>query len=270
MFKKEVAIERSRLGELLIEKGLITRSQLDQALIIQASTKMRLGEVLQAQGWLTELQLTRALKRQKRYRLAIAMAAAVTAPLTPVVAMAAPEVAVAAQMRMGGMQAIDDVGLESVSGQGGLNISASLSDAVAGAGGAGAVTSAVSTQQAVATGQAAGQVQGGSLAQLGQALMPQGHADAVSMAINAVKTVLPLQADISVNGAVYDNGNSPAATGLPIDANGDIQVAVPSHIDSIVFKNIQAQGAAAGGPTMGDVALVNVNMGNTSIKVSVH
>ena len=132
------------------------------------------------------------------------------------------------------------------------------------------MTSAVSTQQAVATGQAAGQVQGGSLAQLGQALMPQGHADAVSMAINAVKTVLPLQADISVNGAVYDNGNSPAATGLPIDANGDIQVAVPSHIDSIVFKNIQAQGAAAGGPTMGDVALVNVNMGNTSIKVSVH
>ncbi len=271
MFKKEVAIQRSRLGELLIDKGLITRAQLDQALLVQSTSGLRLGEVLQAQGWLTAAQLERALKRQKRYRLAITMAAAVAAPLAPMAAVAAPEMAVAAQMRGSGLQSIDDEGLESVSGQGGINVAAALSSAVGQAATpASSAVSTVMTQQAMATSATTGQVQGGNLAQLAQALTPQGGTDAVSMAINAVKSVLPIQANISINGAVYANGAATPATGLPIDANGDIQIAVPTHIDSIVFQNIQVQGSAASGPAMGDVALVNVNMGNTSIKVSMH
>ena len=271
MFKKEVAIQRSRLGELLIDKGLITRVQLDQALLAQATTGQRLGEVLQAQGWLTASQLERALKRQKRYRLAIAMAAAVAAPLTPMVAMAAPEVAVASQMRNEGLQAIDDAGLESVSGQGGINVAAAISSVMGQVSTpTGSAVSTVTTQQATAVNNQVGLVQGGSLSQLAQALTPQGHSDAVSMAINAVKSVLPLQANISINGAVYDNGSATPPAVLPIDANGNIEIAVPSHIDSIVFQNIQVQGSPASGPSMGDVALVNVNMGNTSIKVSMH
>ena len=56
------ATQKSRLGSLLIRKGLLTQSQLDIALKVQLKTQQRLGEVLVEQGLLTERQLTKETK----------------------------------------------------------------------------------------------------------------------------------------------------------------------------------------------------------------
>ena len=49
-----------RLGDILVEKGFITESQLRQALEVQTSTGQRLGSVLIGNGWADEEQVTEA------------------------------------------------------------------------------------------------------------------------------------------------------------------------------------------------------------------
>lgn len=53
--------QNSRLGQVLINKGLINRGQLDAAIQLQLTNHKRLGETLIEQGWLTERQLKKAL-----------------------------------------------------------------------------------------------------------------------------------------------------------------------------------------------------------------
>ncbi len=54
----------TRLGDLLIDAGLINQEQLDQALKRQKETKLRLGETLISDGTITERQLIDALTMQ--------------------------------------------------------------------------------------------------------------------------------------------------------------------------------------------------------------
>jgi murein DD-endopeptidase MepM/ murein hydrolase activator NlpD len=55
-----------RVGEVLIQKGLITKDDLAQALAAQRQTQLKLGEVLIQQGTLTRQQLKHALTEQHR------------------------------------------------------------------------------------------------------------------------------------------------------------------------------------------------------------
>lgn len=55
---------KKRLGELLLESGIITEAQLQTALEEQRSTKKKLGDVLLSQGVLTEHQLIEVLEFQ--------------------------------------------------------------------------------------------------------------------------------------------------------------------------------------------------------------
>ncbi|MCH2108157.1 MAG: hypothetical protein MK135_02420 [Polyangiaceae bacterium] len=56
--------ERVRLGELLLELGLIDQGQLDAALEAQKSDKRRLGELLVGLGAVDEAQVTQVLSQQ--------------------------------------------------------------------------------------------------------------------------------------------------------------------------------------------------------------
>ncbi len=58
--------ERIRLGDLLVQQGLITPSQLDQALAAQKATGRKLGRVFIDNGWVNEGQIARALAGQLR------------------------------------------------------------------------------------------------------------------------------------------------------------------------------------------------------------
>ena len=55
---------RKRLEELLVEKGIITREQLKEALALQKSTGKKLGEVLISQNLISEAQMAEVLQEQ--------------------------------------------------------------------------------------------------------------------------------------------------------------------------------------------------------------
>src|SRR5579872_5843036 len=55
---------RPLLGRLLVDRGLLTLEQLEDALVEKESSGARLGEIVVARGWLTEAELARALADQ--------------------------------------------------------------------------------------------------------------------------------------------------------------------------------------------------------------
>ncbi|HOJ40943.1 MAG TPA: type II secretion system protein GspE, partial [bacterium] len=57
-------MERYELGQLLLNKGVISRDQLEHALIEQQQTKKFLGEILLEKGYVTREQLVAALTEQ--------------------------------------------------------------------------------------------------------------------------------------------------------------------------------------------------------------
>ena len=61
-----VAATGDRLGQVLVQEGLLTREQLVQALAEQKSSKFRLGYVLVKLGLIQEIEITKVLARQYR------------------------------------------------------------------------------------------------------------------------------------------------------------------------------------------------------------
>ena len=59
-------MERKELGQILLEKGLITVEQLEEALTEQAKTKKFLGEILIEKNFVTKEQILEALTEQKK------------------------------------------------------------------------------------------------------------------------------------------------------------------------------------------------------------
>lgn len=57
-------MERVKLGDLLLQAGMITEEQLNWALEYQKTTGKRLGDILQEQGWLDEVEILEALEYQ--------------------------------------------------------------------------------------------------------------------------------------------------------------------------------------------------------------
>ena len=55
---------RKRLGDLLVEEGIITEAQVEQALAAQKSTGRKLGDALIELGFLSEQQMLSFLSQQ--------------------------------------------------------------------------------------------------------------------------------------------------------------------------------------------------------------
>lgn len=53
-----------RIGELLVAAGLVSETQLAEALAEQANTSLRIGELLVQRGYIGELELTQVLSNQ--------------------------------------------------------------------------------------------------------------------------------------------------------------------------------------------------------------
>ncbi len=56
--------QKFRLGDLLVQDGLITPIQLDEALQQQRASGRKLGQVLVDKQWITEAQIAKAIARQ--------------------------------------------------------------------------------------------------------------------------------------------------------------------------------------------------------------
>jgi type IV pilus assembly protein PilB len=59
-----MSIRHRYLGEMLIEAGMLTRRQLDDALQAQVETGRRIGDILKDRGWVTEQQIMEMLEFQ--------------------------------------------------------------------------------------------------------------------------------------------------------------------------------------------------------------
>jgi murein DD-endopeptidase MepM/ murein hydrolase activator NlpD len=66
-------LEKIRVGELLVQKALITPLQLKQALTVQQATEQKLGKVLVQQKFITQAQLTNVLVEQSLKNLTVSL-----------------------------------------------------------------------------------------------------------------------------------------------------------------------------------------------------
>ena len=237
MHKRQEIQQKSRLGLLLINKGLITSSQLDQALKLQGKTGMRLGEVLIDQGWISERQLSRSLKKQTRYRYVAAFAALLLGPLQPFMASASIErdpisteqvTEKKDQSFSSGLTSLTDTDMGNVSAQGVNDNLARLQDILAG-------------NQEANNGQ-------NTLATIGSLLLPASDL---------------LDAEVEMSGVTYAKGQTTS-----LNEDGSIQLALPTHIDQIAFKNIRVKGSK--NEHMGDLFIKDIDLSNMSVSIKIH
>lgn len=234
-------LNRSRLGRLLVNRGYISEQQLQTALERQRETGERLGEVAIAAGWITQRELDRTLKHQKRYRYAAAFAAIAVAPLQPITALAVtvPGVPVATpptptqQARnSGGMRALSESEMQSVSGQQGSG------------------QFAADTRAAAPGPTALGELPDNELEGLSEDL----SLDTLALAARMFIPVLNfLDSDFSISGVHFgEQGVQPSVT-----EEGAFQFGLPERIEQIQMRNIRVVGASPAA-SMGSVTMTNI------------
>lgn len=196
----------SRLGQILVSKGLITTAQLDAAIRAQLVSRKRLGEVLIEQGLLTQKQLTKALKKQSSLRLAATLMAALLSPFQMASAdiqRLKPPSSASRQETPRGMQSLSDSEMSSVSAQG-------LDDALQG------------LLLRAETGDGLGTVR-----QLAKLVMP---------------VLDNLEAETRLRDVQYDTGQLRST----LNTDGSFNVNLPSSIGELRFDNIRVKGAPEG------------------------
>lgn len=237
MHKRQEIQQKSRLGLLLINKGLITSSQLDQALKLQGETSMRLGEVLVDQGWISERQLNHSLKKQTRYRYVAAFAALLLGPLQPFMASASIErdpitteqvMEKKDQRFSSGLTSLTDTDMGNVIARGVSDNLARLQDILAG-------------NQEANTGQ-------NTLKTIGSLLLPASEL---------------LNAEVEMSGVTYAKGQA-----ISLNQDGSIKLALPTHIEQIAFKNISVKGSK--NEYMGDLFIKNIDLSDMSVSIKIH
>lgn len=235
MKKHQGQIEKSRLGRLLVNRGLIDEQQLEQALAAQRSSGSRLGELLVAKGVISERDLARALKHQSRYRNTAAFVAMFTLPLQPVVTLAAtapsPASATTQSAQMlskQGFAPLTEDDLSDISARSGLMAHA------------GALTSMAED------------------ADSGEPV----EADPVEGIELAAHTFVPilnfLDSDLTISGVHYRGGEAD----YTVLADGGLRMALPERIDTITMNNIRVSGSR--GASLGNVSLHGIRFSEGS------
>ncbi|AZZ91377.1 type II secretion protein ATPase [Hahella sp. KA22] len=245
MATQQQAIERSRLGRLLVNRGYITEGQLNEALTAQTVNGQRLGELLVDFGWITDKELQRTLRRQSRYRYAAAFVAMAVAPFQPMVAFAAsqsenessPVASETLYQNASGLQALDDSEMSNVGAQGFTEEFQQFYNMAAKA----QLEGQNSDNPDELTGLDGVQV----LGSLGKLLLP-------------ITNVL--DAEVEVVGVQID----PSRIKPLFNEDGGMNVTLPNHIEGVSFNNIRPMGVSADGPTMGSIHLEGIEFSDNS------
>ncbi|MDI9245269.1 pilus assembly protein PilB [Marinobacter sp. CHS3-4] len=224
--------EKSRLGRLLVNRGYLSESQLDDGLRLQRETGQRLGEVFVQSGWITERELHRVLKHQSRYRHAAALVTMVVLPLQPMVSFAStsqssePAADEAGQMiNEGKFTPMTDAEMAGVSGQQDSKLFSQFAD--------------VRAMPGAAIGE------GGSDATDPDAI------EALKFATNIFVPVLNyLDSELTISGVHYRQD----VPRFSIQNDGGLQLAMPERIEQIRMENIRVGTS----PSMGSITISDV------------
>ncbi len=213
--------QNSRLGQILLNKGLISADQLAQAIQLQTSSHKRLGEILIEQGLVSDRQLSKALKKQSNLRVAATLVAALLSPFQ----MASADLHRPAPSSLSRtLQPLDDAEMSNVSAQG-------LDDVL-------------------------------------QGLFLQAESgDGVGTAAKLAKLVMPvlnsLDAETSMKDVRYDTSKLTSVR----NADGSVNVRLPSSIGELRFDNVRVAGANTS-QSMGSVTLQDIDLSQASLRIS--
>ncbi|MCY1282123.1 hypothetical protein D9M70_309490 [compost metagenome] len=219
--------QHSRLGQVLINKGLIDRAQLDEAMRLQQQSRKRLGEILVDQGLVSERQLHKALKKQNSLRLAATLVAALLSPFqlaSADIQRLQPSGAASRQEDPRGLRPLSDLEMSGINAQG-------LDDALQGL------------------------------------FLQAENGDGLSTVKQLARLVMPvldsLEAETSLQDVRYDTDHlSPQ-----LNADGSVNVRLPSSIGELRFDNIRVAGAPRQ-QSLGSLALHDIDLSHASLKVS--
>ncbi len=255
MSNKHEQLNKSRLGRLLVNRGYITESQLDDALKLQAVRGSLLGEVLLEQGWISEKDLKRTLSHQKRYRFAAAVVTVVTAPLQPMMAFAAspaPALPIqtgakvdldAAQLgKFSGMKMLDDEALAGVNAQG---FGSGFANAMA--------MDLAQNADAVAAGLRHHYRDDEDYEEQSEEQIANQLADSVLTMAGVGPIAGLLEANITIEGLKYQEGRPK----VDILADGGMKFYMPTEIKRISMEDIRVKGNTSG-PTMGNIYMSDI------------
>jgi hypothetical protein len=245
---------RSRLGQILIEKKLISQEQLDAAIRAQEQSGRRLGEILADMKLITQAQVRGAVRRQRSLRMAAALATALLGPLHAYAAVAAAPAAAVSTRLPGesgrengrGMRALSDEELSDVSAQG-RNDDALRDQA------------RQAELRLIALAAQGGQQ--GLHAAVQHALPNDGVRVLGELATVFNPLALLLSADTTVRDVSYDPANSHAT----VNKDGSITLRLPSTIGEISFRNIRV--GSHPGPTFGSIEIHDIDLRGTTISV---
>jgi hypothetical protein len=237
------ATQKSRLGSLLIRKGLLTQAQLDTALKVQLKTHQRLGEVLIEQGLLSERQLDKALKKQDRTRVVAAFMAMILGPMSFGAFASHSSSSQSEQAsanvqsnadRYQGLKPLNDSDLENIQGQGFDHTQAVLASLIQQVGGENA-----------------------------EDINGLGALDDVLTLINPLASMF--DAEVTVKGVKYSNQN----TQQVMHEDGSIELKLPSEIEEIAFKDLRVKDSGAD-RVFGDIVISDIKFSeHSSIRITV-
>lgn len=224
--------EKSRLGRLLINRGYLSQSQLEEGLRLQHETGQRLGEVFVQSGWITERELHRVLKHQSRYRNTAALVTMVVLPFQPLVSFAAGntsqdsrDIADAGQLyEQSGFAPLNDAELAGVAGQG----NSTLLDHI------GSVSAMVGNDGE------SGQIEPDVI-------------EGLKLTANVFVPVLNfLDSELTISGVHYREDVPRYA----VRDDGGLTMAFPERIEQIRMDNIRVSGSQ--GPSMGNITMTDI------------
>ena len=241
--------DRSRLGQILIEKKLISQDQLDAAIRAQEASGRRLGEILADMKLITQAQVRGAVRRQRSLRMAAALATALLGPLHAYAAVAAAPAA-AVSTRLPGARELSDAELGDVAAQG-RNDDALRDHA-----------RQAELRLAALVGEGNGQSQGQGLQAAVQHALPNDGVRVLGeLATLFNPLALMLSADTTVRDVSYDPDNSHAT----LNKDGSVTLRLPSTIGEISFRNIRV--GSHPGPTFGSIEIHDIDLRGTTISV---
>jgi hypothetical protein len=244
---------KSLLGQLLVDKKLISEQQLAQAIDHQRKTGQLLGDIFAEWNIISQRQVQSVLRKQRGLRLTATIATALLAPLQAYAAVVPAPVTLSstqtssASQRQSGLRALTEQELSETSGQGvlddtlgeWLNLSKTFSYNVA-------------TQNMLK-----GQLD--LIRQPNSGLKVLGD---LGKLMNPVLSML--DANTTMKDVVYDTADAASI----VNKDGSVTLSLPSSIGEISFQNIRVKGST--GPSFGSIDIRGIDLRGTTITVKSH
>lgn len=245
--------QKSLLGQLLVDKKLVSEQQLNQAIDQQKKTGQLLGDILAEWNLISQRQIQSVLMKQRTLRLTASIATALLVPIqayaatAPVPATISSTQTSSGSQRQSGLQSMTEEELSDTRGQGiqedtlgqWLNLNTKFSFTLKS-------QDALKGQNNLFTQPDSGLK---VLGDMGKLLNP---------------LLMMLDAKTTIKDVVYDIADA----GSVINKDGSITLKMPSSIGEISFHDIRIRGSS--GPSFGNIDIRGIDLRGTTVTIKPH